>query len=72
MVVIKKMCEKNVNIKYSDILGNCKCCNMEDNCSKTYKECRLYNKDFWNTIDKQLNKIRHEFFNYIIKKKEEE
>ena len=68
---VKKKMPTTYKIKIDDFLQrycmNCRNCEMYYNCTQTYKECRSYNKELWNNIDKQVNKIRKEIFKSIKK-----
>jgi len=61
---------KKIEIKIPTDL-NCETCEILNeiaflNCTQTYRECRNFNKNLWNRIDKQLNKIRKEIFDDIL------
>jgi len=58
--------EKNFKIEILDIDLECDGCHMEDNCARTYKECRLYN-NVWKQVDKAINKFRKQLFKEIVK-----
>lgn len=45
---------------------DCGLCDMDDNCAKSYSECRQYNKDAWNMVEKQIRKMRQEIFEKVI------
>ena len=67
---MNKIENKKVEIKIPSDL-NCETCAVvnemaEMNCTRTYSECRSYNKHLWNKIDKQLNSIRKSIFEDVL------
>ena len=65
-----KIENKKVEIEIPSDL-NCETCEIGNemsynNCTQTYSECRQYNKNLWNKIDKQLNNIRKSIFDDVL------
>ena len=63
------MTNKNNN-KMVENLNSCDYCNMYENCTQTYSECRQYNPELWKEFEKQVKIERKEIFNKMLIKME--
>jgi len=61
------MIRETLLVDVDSVSMSCFYCSMNENCSKSFKECRYYNKRLWSQIDKKIRELRQKIFEGIYK-----